>query len=284
MDNLPKTKAEEWRNKRHEDFKYKESDSTNGAVYVIEHSHIMQSFSKFQKELDSQYDKRERIVKLSRDITIFSKRVIFALHRTTDAESLPQVLADVESKLDTIKGYLAQIANELVGEDPYKFSRAYSCGIQEFVEAVTCMHFIRENGLLSYEALCERYLSFEADDVDCTHSNLLLSPADYILGIADLTGELMKMCINHVSAGKHERALEICNFIRTLHENFLVLSIKEIKNLKKKLMVLRQSLIKVENACYVLQLQGLEVPSHMLADLIELRQLSINAQPLECSD
>ena len=283
MDNVHKTRVAEW-NKGHGNFKNTESDSTERVVFVTEHSPMMQSFSKFQKELDSQYDKRERIIKLSRDLTIFSKRVIFALHRTTDAESLPQVLGDVDSKLDTIRGCLVEIANELVGEDPYKFTRAYSGGIQEFVEAVTFMHFIRKNELLSYEALCEKYLSFGACDADCTHSNVLLSPADYILGIADLTGELMKMCINCVSAGKHKRAYEICNFMRTLHGNFLGLYSKEMKNLNRKLMVLRQSLIKVENACYVVQLQGLEVPSHMLADLIELRQQSINAQPLECSD
>lgn len=37
----------------------------------------------FQLELDTRHDKYERLVKLSRDITIESKRTIFLLHRFT---------------------------------------------------------------------------------------------------------------------------------------------------------------------------------------------------------
>ena len=38
-------------------------------------------FSLYQKKLDARNDKFERLVKLSRDITIESKRLIFQLHR-----------------------------------------------------------------------------------------------------------------------------------------------------------------------------------------------------------
>ena len=37
----------------------------------------------FLRELDSKHDKHERIFKLSRDITVESKRTIFLLHRIT---------------------------------------------------------------------------------------------------------------------------------------------------------------------------------------------------------
>ena len=37
----------------------------------------------FQQELDARHDKYERLVKLSRDITVESKRTIFLLHRIT---------------------------------------------------------------------------------------------------------------------------------------------------------------------------------------------------------
>lgn len=40
-------------------------------------------FIVFQKELDTKHDKYERLVKISRDITIESKRTIFLLHRVT---------------------------------------------------------------------------------------------------------------------------------------------------------------------------------------------------------
>ena len=41
--------------------------------------------------LDARHDKMERIVKLSRDITIESKRIIFTLHRL----ALPKILYKV---------------------------------------------------------------------------------------------------------------------------------------------------------------------------------------------
>lgn len=40
----------------------------------------MAAFRKFAAELDTKHDKHERIVKISRDITIESKRLIFSLH------------------------------------------------------------------------------------------------------------------------------------------------------------------------------------------------------------
>ena len=46
-----------------------------------ETSPIIISFRGFQSELDDRHDRYERLVKISRDVTIDSKRVIFGLHR-----------------------------------------------------------------------------------------------------------------------------------------------------------------------------------------------------------
>ncbi len=48
---------------------------------VDESSPVIQAFREYQTELDSRHDKHERLVKLSRDVTIESKRIIFLLHR-----------------------------------------------------------------------------------------------------------------------------------------------------------------------------------------------------------
>jgi len=40
-------------------------------------------FSVFQTELDGKHDKYECLVKLSRDITVASKRIIFSVHRVS---------------------------------------------------------------------------------------------------------------------------------------------------------------------------------------------------------
>ena len=48
---------------------------------VDEDSPVIQLFRGYQRQLDKRHDKHERLVKLSRDITIESKRAIFLLHR-----------------------------------------------------------------------------------------------------------------------------------------------------------------------------------------------------------
>lgn len=50
-------------------------------VSVNENSPVIKAFRGYQTELDTKHDRHERIVKLSRDITIESKRVIFLLQR-----------------------------------------------------------------------------------------------------------------------------------------------------------------------------------------------------------
>ena len=50
-------------------------------VIVNENSPVIKAFRGYQTELDTKHDRHERIVKLSRDITIESKRVIFLLQR-----------------------------------------------------------------------------------------------------------------------------------------------------------------------------------------------------------
>lgn len=41
---------------------------------------FLENFKIYQIELDNKHDRQERLVKLSRDVTIESKRIIFLLH------------------------------------------------------------------------------------------------------------------------------------------------------------------------------------------------------------
>ncbi|XP_064913828.1 translin-associated protein X isoform X3 [Columba livia] len=88
----------------------------------------MMSFKSFQLELDTRHDKYERLVKLSRDITIESKRTIFLLHRFISAPNGEEILNESEVKLDAVRRKIKQVAQELIGEDMYQFHRAISPG------------------------------------------------------------------------------------------------------------------------------------------------------------
>jgi hypothetical protein len=95
-----------------------------------------------------------------------------------------------------------------------------------------------------------------------------VSPVDYILGVADLTGELMRKCINNLGSGNVEGCYHTCTFVREIYGGFLSVSCTGFKEISRKLVTLRQSLSKMEAACYTIHVRGSEIPKHMLADVI----------------
>ncbi|XP_006006876.1 translin-associated protein X isoform X3 [Latimeria chalumnae] len=235
----------------------------------------------FQQELDTRHDKFERLVKLSRDITIESKRTIFLLHRVTSTSNADEILTESETKLDGVRQKIKQVAYELVGEDMHQYHRAFSQGLQEYVEAVSFRHFIRTRSLISLEEI-NSLLVFttdeKADGSECQTSPdslessyktlcLQVTFTDYLLGIADLTGELMRMCINSVGNGDIDTPFELSQFLRQIYDGFSYIGNTGPYEVSKKLYTLKQSLGKVENACYTLKVRGSEIPKHMLADV-----------------
>lgn len=98
-----------------------------------------------------------------------------------------------------------------------------------------------------------------------------MTPSDYLLGVADLTGELMRLCISSVGNGDIDTPFQLSQFLRQIHDGFFYIGNTGPYEVSKKLHVLRQSLGKVEDACYTLRVRGSEIPKHMLADVFSSR-------------
>lgn len=241
----------------------KAENSSLDSEKVDKNSPVIAFFKEIQKELDSRYDKHERIVKSSRDLTIHSKRVIFLLQRITGAEKQDEILDEAEQKLMEVKQFLKAIAVELVNEDPYRFSRAFSPGLQEYIEALSFYHYLRHSRLISPKEV-QTQLEFN-EETD--HISLKLNPVDYVLGIADLTGELMRLCMNSAASGDIDKPFTVCKFLREVHDSFMAFG-NINRDIGSKLRALNSSLHKVERACYTLEVRGSEIPKHMLTDLI----------------
>lgn len=259
----------------------------------------------YQKELDTRYDKHERLVKLSRDCTIHSKRVIFLLHRVTATgnatgeESNSVVFTAAETKLQEVLSIIKQMAVELSREDPYRFHSAYTIGIEEFIEALSYFVFLKEGRLVSLEEV-QQQLTFpqtacdpkmevddssekeeeketsvekEGDQMDWTAlpSPVLVFPLSlisFVLGVADLTGELMRLSINAVGSGNRELPFTVLRFIREIYCSFLRLWPASSKQLPKKIEIMKTSLVKIEQVCYTIRVRGSEMSQHMLADIV----------------
>lgn len=56
------------------------NNSVGSSIYNASNSQVIQWFQKYSHELDEKHDRYERVFKISRDITIESKRLIFFLH------------------------------------------------------------------------------------------------------------------------------------------------------------------------------------------------------------
>ncbi|KAJ9585680.1 hypothetical protein L9F63_002470 [Diploptera punctata] len=250
-------------------------------------SPVIKCFQQYAAELDYKHDKYERLVKISRDITIESKRIIFLLHTLDRDSKRESVLSEAAARLSQlITTHFKSIAKELKGEDPYQYVRAYTAGLQEYIEAVTFHHYLMNNSLENWIKI-KNNLVFEnqnpqteltsagetdsAEKKDDETSSIIeahVSPMDYILGVADLTGELMRKCINNLGSGNIESCYQTCAFVREIYSAFLSVSCTGHKELSRKLVTLRQSLSKMENACYTIHVRGSEIPKHMLADVI----------------
>ncbi|CAL1538538.1 unnamed protein product [Lymnaea stagnalis] len=290
-------------------------------------SPIMKTFQLFQEELDNRNDRYERIVKLSRDITIESKRLIFLLQRVAGSDDRETLLSEAAFKLKELNASkFFELAQELDGQDPFQFVRAFSPGLQEYIEGVTFYHYLTMEKLIGIDkiqpdltftitvaqalessslniqntqiidlttkdqqkALSEENLAPKAPEEKFVSSSTKASapeelasgnetrkisvpipPTEYMLGVADFTGELMRMAINSVGAGDLEKPSVVANMMRVIHDAFTTFA-NPPRELRQKTRVLRQSLQKVETACYTLKVRGSEIPNHMLADVFTL--------------
>ncbi|XP_037128271.1 translin-associated protein X isoform X2 [Syngnathus acus] len=236
-------------------------------------------------ELDTKHDKYERLVKLSRDVTIESKRTIFLLHRVTSVPDAEPILNEADGKLCGVREKIGQIAEELRGEDIYQFHRAFTAGIQEYVEAASFQHYIRHRSLISLEEINASLVFMKGDEgsADTLSSEprvttFQVMPADYLLGVADLTGELMRLCISSVGNGDIDTPFQLSQFLRQIHDGFSYIGNTGPYEVSKKLHTLRQSLGKVEDACYTLRVRGSEIPKHMLADVFSSRNAHMDSE------
>ena len=96
-----------------------------------------------------------------------------------------------------------KIAEELRSEDDYQFIRAYSPGLQEWVEALSFYHFLRHGVIISYQDTAAQ-LRFSPLDTESSSLAVSVPQSEYVLGLADLTGELMRNAINALGSGDME--------------------------------------------------------------------------------
>ena len=127
-------------------------------------------------------------------------------------ESNAAVLAEAEARLKDVQANLwTLVATELEGEDPWFYLRAYTAGLQEYVEAVSFYHHLRHGGLVSWDEVSRDVVGA---------SDVLVPRADYMLGIADLTGEVMCQSVNLARFSNTKMCFELLKFLQVGGDTF----------------------------------------------------------------
>lgn len=79
-----------------------------------------------------------------------------------------------------------------------------------------------------------------------------------MLGVADTTGELTRLCVSISSTQHRDFCPNICLFLQTLLKVFLSLPQKNHSDLNRKISVMESSVLKVELICFNLKIRGSE--------------------------
>jgi predicted translin family RNA/ssDNA-binding protein len=244
-------------------------------------SPLLSAFKVFQQELDAKHDRHERLVKLSRDVTSQSKKIIFLLHRLSGTSDRDKIFSEADQKFSEVQELLRSIAIELRGDDSqdagHRYRRAYRMGIQEYVEALGFKYYCKYGRLVTYDEVvkttefADGAVNEEVEKppektpvVAESSIKLFIDPLDYVLGLADLTGECMRLCINSVGSGETEHLPQICDFVRGLYNAFLTLNKNSSTEITKKMDTMTENLRKIETTCYTVTVRGSERPKYML--------------------
>lgn len=169
------------------------------------------------------------------------------------------------------------------GINAWRYQRNISGGIQEFMEAVTFEYYLRYQSLITLE---EAHAAVSGG-IDLTGD-------DYVLGIFDLVGELMRFAITTMAttgslpgsggnedegaeSGDVERRRTILSDMRELRTYFEKLDTSSCggtglgKDVEKKMEVMKTCVGKVETAVYGMIVRGRERPKGWVPDLADDR-------------
>lgn len=191
----------------------------------------------------------------------------------------------------TIRTSYAAISNDLQNLNAHRYARQISGGHQEYIEAASFEHYLTTASLLTYEDAVAKVRALDAEG-----PGVGLGFEDYVLGIYDMTGELMRFAITAMAmsgelprpapapAAAGGEAMEV-DSASSASQRTILTDLRQLrsaleslntsatgpfgKEADKKADVMRQSVEKVERALYGLTVRGAERPKGWMPDLSE---------------
>jgi predicted translin family RNA/ssDNA-binding protein len=188
-------------------------------------------FANLKKQMEEYDAARDTIIKESRDITKLSKQAIYSLHRH-DTKTAKQQLIEAEK-------VIAKLLKE-IKRDPTLRTGGFSASLEEYTEAKAFLHFLEKGVLIS----CKDLKVVEAEE--------------YLLGLCDLTGELMRYAVLQATKRDKKAVEQARNLIDAIYGQFVMFDFRN-SELRKKYDSIKYNLQKVENVLYDMALNPREI-------------------------
>ena len=165
----------------------------------------------------------------------------------------------------TIKTLFTSILPDLEGLHAERYQRQISGGIQEYMEAVLFQYYLEHERLMSYE-----------DAAKTLPDGFTLTQSDYVLGLFDTTGEMMRFAVTYMATNQKLPSIENggSNILTDLQDIQSALEMMDVsgsfqlgREFDKKLSVTKASVEKVEKGYYSMIVRGKERPSGWRPDM-----------------
>ncbi|MCF7860619.1 hypothetical protein K9M79_00105 [Candidatus Woesearchaeota archaeon] len=179
-------------------------------------------FHKIHQKIEKSDQKRNALIIESRDIVRESKRAIYSIHRD-DLKTAKKHITELNKKLSTFQ-------SKLVKNPRLYYSGFSKIAEQEYVEAVAFYIFVCENRLVTY-------------------TELNIDEEYYLLGVIDLTGELVRKAVNSAIANDIKMVYRIKDFLNDLYGELLKFNFSN-GELRKKYDSIKYSVNKLEDLVF----------------------------------
>ena len=186
-----------------------------------------------------------------------------------------KISSETQERAALMTKQFLSIAPDLAGINAWRYQRQISGGIQEYMEAISFEKYLRSQTLITIE-----------DAKKSLPEGIDLTGDDYVLGIFDLVGELMRFAITTMAttgslpgskADEGEEERDILMDLRGLRSSFGALDTTSCggtglgKDVEKKMEVMKTCVEKVETAVYGMIIRGRERPKGWVPDLADER-------------
>jgi len=183
---------------------------------------ILEQFDKMQQYFSQYDDLRENMIKLSRDVLKLSKQIIYNVQS--------KKLSNIDDKIARIKEIHKNMI-ELSEKNKFLLNEgSFNIAEQELVEALLFKSLIVDQKLLT------------SDELNVKNEN-------YVTGLADLSGELVRIAVISATEQNYDLVHHIKDFIDEIYYLLLNLNLRS-SEFRRKFDSVKYALKKLDEICY----------------------------------